>query len=350
MENPFHDLKQRKVTEKRRLVEEQQQRKERLEQMEALQSKKGFHLSHPIQTMKNKREMRTLHKEIADFEEKKKNKRLVTVLVAMMALCFSVVGIMSAKEHTSRDSSEGQETTEIILQTGPEDSYFDNASTVEENEDTTQQIESPDGIIELSTESADTANCSVDTQKPKEVEGTFPSDETETNIQQEENNIPKLTVSDLTVSTLNDYAHTNTDILYLGNNEGLTITVKASGIGLTEDDILVIYDETALTITSEEPSELGETTYFKYYVTGKQTCKTQIAIVTTYDYVTLGENASGYMLEVKKLDSSDGRIAYVTPTGEKFHFSERCAGENANKTTYRDAVACDYSPCGKCAK
>jgi len=49
-----------------------------------------------------------------------------------------------------------------------------------------------------------------------------------------------------------------------------------------------------------------------------------------------------------KLDSKQGKLVYYTPTGEKYHFSKSCAGDNAMETTLNDAEGF-LDPCGKCA-
>ena len=90
-------------------------------------------------------------------------------------------------------------------------------------------------------------------------------------------------------------------------------------------------------------------TILKAYVTGKKPGDSEFFICTEYDLATKGENVEGYYLNIRKLDSSEGRIVYVTPSGEKYHFSESCAGDGATKTTYRDATVYEYEPCGKCA-
>lgn len=42
--------------------------------------------------------------------------------------------------------------------------------------------------------------------------------------------------------------------------------------------------------------------------------------------------------------------AYITPSGNRYHLSQSCAGENAIKTTIADASDKGYTPCAKCAQ
>lgn len=79
------------------------------------------------------------------------------------------------------------------------------------------------------------------------------------------------------------------------------------------------------------------------------TCDTFFGFCTAYGYDKYGENTSFIRVEIKQLNETDGRVVYVTETGEKYHFSETCAGEYAIATTYLDATGAGYEPCGKCA-
>lgn len=182
-----------------------------------------------------------------------------------------------------------------------------------------------------------------------EIESTE-STEVESTIDSSQINVPKLTASDLKVSSQNDYAHIDTESITLGNGEGVTITVKAPAMGLIPDDIIVLYDDELITVDAKIPLDSDGYTYFKYYITGNETCTTQFVIFTYYDYLAEGENAPGFFFDISKLDSQNGRVVYVTATGERYHYSEKCAGENAIKTTFYDATAGGYTACRKCAK
>ncbi len=45
----------------------------------------------------------------------------------------------------------------------------------------------------------------------------------------------------------------------------------------------------------------------------------------------------------------NGKTVYITPTGEKFHIKESCAGENAIKTEL-EKLGEEYTACKRCAK
>ena len=52
--------------------------------------------------------------------------------------------------------------------------------------------------------------------------------------------------------------------------------------------------------------------------------------------------------QIVGMSASDGRVVYVTPTGERYHLSSECAGENYIATTLYDAQCYEYTPCQKC--
>ena len=354
MKNPFQSIIDRKEAEEQRLAEEQRMREERLRQLEeSAQKKKGFHIPHPVQAMQNKKEMKTLRKEIAAYEERKKSKKAMAGLVGVMVVCFGILGIMAITEK-KEDTKNVPPSTVAVVEQNSESTTVERTIPVASSEgeiETTAKVESASKQEESSsvkeTEKATESTSEAETVSATSQESSTAQETTES----AELDIPKITAKDLSVSTLNDYGHISTEVLYLGNNEGVTITVKVSVLDLIADDILFLYDENLLSVKEKEPFEVnGKQTYFEYYVTGKKECNTQIAILTTYDYLTQGDDASGFILDVVKMDSSDGKVCYITPTGEKYHFSASCAGENATKTTYRDVIAYDFGPCGKCAK
>lgn len=55
---------------------------------------------------------------------------------------------------------------------------------------------------------------------------------------------------------------------------------------------------------------------------------------------------AGCTAETEK-EPPHGRLVYITPTGEKYHYRDTCAGKNA-KPAYTSQVINDYGPCKKC--
>ena len=83
-------------------------------------------------------------------------------------------------------------------------------------------------------------------------------------------------------------------------------------------------------------------------VSPKTSGLSDISIYSYYDIEKEGENATGYVIPINALDSSEGRIVYYTRNGEKYHFSADCAGPNAEATTLHEAESYDLGPCGNC--
>jgi len=175
------------------------------------------------------------------------------------------------------------------------------------------------------------------------------SDSSTTMPQSSTDNNPYNKVTTYSVYTENEYAHIDSDVIRLGNNERVWITIKASPSNLSADDFIVDYDDTMLEIVDITSSTTGNVLEIELTIKAKKAGVSEIIICSGYEIYEEAENADCYVLTVNGLDSSDGRIVYVTSSGEKYHFSSSCV-DNGIKTTLDDALAYDYEPCGKCAK
>ena len=328
--NPFLKIRNKIEANAERKNEEQRQRIERLAELESAQNRKGFHIPNPVQSMKDKKEIKKLRKEIAAFEESKRNNKIVIGCAGLVIVLVGFCGVMAAFEKDDLPSE------------------IEPSTSMHEYSETT-----------LATTANNTNSISIESQPTEEVEAsteeTTPITET-TEANTEETEPPtefvdclQFTVSDLSVTTIKDCAHTDTDVIFLGNQEGVTISIVAEGADVTWDALVLLYDETILNVERQSPVSTETQTVLKAYVTGRKPGDSEFFICTEYDLATKGENAEGYYLDIRKLDSSEGRIVYVTPSGEKYHFSESCAGDGATKTIYRDATVYEYEPCGKCA-
>ena len=176
----------------------------------------------------------------------------------------------------------------------------------------------------------------------------------------EETNPPATTVAEInpyhnpgkwTLHTITDYAHISESTVYLGNDEGVTISIEASSPGMDYDDFIFLYDEEQLKC---EPQFINENyngkTLLRYKLWHTAPGKTEVLVVSGYEYYEQGDECPAYSFDVYGLNSEDGKVVYCTQTGEKYHFSSDCAGEKATATTLWDAVQAGYEPCGKCAK
>ena len=326
MANPFTKI----MAAAKQKVDEQQHREERLKQLEEAEKRPGFHFPNPLQTMKDKKEMKELRKEIAAYKENQRRNRILIGIGCFLLVMFIFIGIMIAIENSTEDdtSADNGMNPEIPTSSETEDTVADITVNNTTEGGTAETTARTDTVVDPTT---DTTTSTENTETTADWDGLM------------------LEASDLSVNTLTDYAHTDTEVIFLGNDEGVTITISASAVDMTVDDLVIIYDDSLLSVRISEPARSGSRTEIELYVTGKTSCETEMAICTTYDVETQGDEATGYLLDIRKLNSTEGRVVYVTSSGDKYHFRESCAGSYSTKTTYRDAKAYEYDPCGKCA-
>lgn len=156
-------------------------------------------------------------------------------------------------------------------------------------------------------------------------------------------------VEDYSVHTKSEYAHIDSAVIRLGNGERVWITIKASPATLSMNDFVVDYDDAMLEIIDVRSSTVGDILQIELTVKAKSSGVSEIIICSGYELYEDAENIKGYVLTVRGLDSTDGKVVYITSTGEKYHFSESCVASGI-KTTLNDALAYEYGPCSKCAK
>lgn len=186
------------------------------------------------------------------------------------------------------------------------------------------------------------------TSKPEEntpVEKDIEEPDTSTESEKE---MYVLNASDLRINLMTDYGHYD-DSIYLGNDEGLTVTITIDKNDVLSDDLFFYDEDSLLNVEVSEPNYVDNKTRITAYVTADEECEAELLIGTVYELMTRGEKASVYSYSIRKLDSEEGRVVYVTPTGSKYHFDPDCAGENATPTTYYDVEIMELEPCGKCA-
>ncbi len=251
----------------------------------------------------------------------------------------------SAKE--SIDESQKESKKESIVESVPEPTK----APVEESKTTSSSAEPP---------KEETPTPAVEKEKPAETNekkstGSQAAEVAEQVVQEEsieeDFELPYNYVEDFSIEYQPDYAHIDTDSVILGNNEKLTIWLTAYPSGLNTDDFFFYCEEDELTYTVEDIKQntASNETAIRLSVRSLKEGYHDFGILSTYDIITLGEESPGIWLTIHGLDSRDGQIVYVTPTGEKYHFSADCAGENATATTLYDVESYEYEPCGKCA-
>lgn len=156
-------------------------------------------------------------------------------------------------------------------------------------------------------------------------------------------------VDDIQINVNFEYSHIDSDAIILGNDERCWITLEVSPSSVTEDDVIFDYDDTKLAVENIDRKQNGNSVDIVYQIKALQPGYSEIIICSYYDVNEYGENATCQILSVNGLNAQDGRVVYVTTTGEKYHYSSTCV-QSGIKTTLYDALAYEYEPCSKCVK
>ena len=202
--------------------------------------------------------------------------------------------------------------------------------------------------IESSASVSEQATVSTTATELKDEEATSPSESDNTPSESTNETNPFIEVIDCSVHTKTEYAHADTDIIKLGNDEKFWITISATPASLIIDDFIFDYDSEMLEIVDVSEDINDNNVKFEIALTSKKAGVSEILICPGYDLFEYGEDAEFYVLTVRGLDSKEGRVVYVSSSGDKYHYSSSCISY-ATKTTLNDALAYEYEPCGKCA-
>lgn len=119
--NPFQKIKNRIEENAEQKNKEQRQRIERLAELEAAQNRKGFHIPNPVQSMKEKKEIKKLKKEIAAFEESKRNSKIIIGCTALVIVLIGFCGVMAAFEKDDMPTEPAKIETTVSTQGYSED-------------------------------------------------------------------------------------------------------------------------------------------------------------------------------------------------------------------------------------
>ena len=258
------------------------------------------------------------------------------IIVVILGIVFAI-GFFSPKSKKSQsdDSIRGNDRTTI------------SSSVTTSNNGNVK-------LPELSDDSNDVLMFETNTEVEIQPETVIVKESIE-NIQDDEYDDAERIIQndDLSFSSKSERHHAESSYCVLGEGEGLTITVSANDGDVYVDDILFIYDEEELNVSEKQITGYNGQECVEAYITGVKEGVFDLSIVAVYDYVLwdegITEDLYGDSFKVKKLNATDGKTVYVTPSGEKYHFSKECAGENALDTTLYDAVIVGYDHCRKCA-
>ena len=121
------------------------------------------------------------------------------------------------------------------------------------------------------------------------------------------------------------------------------VTVYMRPIDLTMDDFVIENsDETIISVSDIALATENEQTVLTFTVTGIGVGKASITIKGA-DGKT---ESNALQFTINEKDTS--RTVYVTPYGEKYHYSAACAGSNATATTENKAARSGKERCKKC--
>lgn len=122
-----------------------------------------------------------------------------------------------------------------------------------------------------------------------------------------------------------------------------TITCYMKPLGLTQEDFVIENsDESIISVSNIAIGSEGDKTVLTFDVTGVGVGKATIKIKGADGKTESNE----LQFTINEKDTSP-RV-YVTPYGDKYHFSAACAGSNATATTQNKAIRAGKDRCGKC--
>lgn len=307
MKELFNDMKAKRAEKIKKADEEQQLRKEKLEhvqnKIDELQNAKGVHIPHPIQKHKLKKEQKNLQNDIEAYETSKSTSKFILIGLAVLTALFLTIFFLDNLEEDKSNDFGKKDQMEIVDQ-----SQRENQQTIPE-----------------------------DTGESTDKNG------------EEDVGCAKITIDDVDMTVSGGYAHLESDSIILGNDEEVTFTLTVNNPKVTIDDLVIYYDELILDVNIEKKDDGNNKTKFSAIVTGIAAGSSDFQVATVYDLIhNEPEQVEVKGVNVHKLDAEDGRVVYVTPSGNKYHNSKSCAGDNAMATTYYDAMNAGIKPCGNC--
>lgn len=122
-----------------------------------------------------------------------------------------------------------------------------------------------------------------------------------------------------------------------------TVTCYMQPLNLTQDDFIIENsNDSIISVTNIALGSKGEQTMLTFDVTGVGVGRATIKIIGAD-----GKTESNELkFTIHEKDTS--RTVYITPYGEKYHYSAACAGSNATATTEDNAIRLGLGRCKKC--
>ena len=338
------DFMEKKTQDALRKENDQIERKARLSELESRNQQKRRMLLHPIKSANDRKEIKDLKKEISAYEQKKEDRVVILastglIVGGILFLCLSAVFHKPSEDNTDVNEITVAETRVEAAEEENTVKGSTNVETVVISDGQSNAADSSANSIVASSGASDESDKTVDQEKTESEDEVLPPAST---VAQ------GLMSSDLVVMSRRDYNHVSNDSDYIGNGEGITLTIEVNKGNIETEDIVFDYDTSLLNVDIEGPSYQDGKTIITAYVTANSECDTEL-FITTENEIEMSDEPYGYPITIRKLDSSEGRIAFITPTGTKYHFDANCAGENAIRTTYHDVMMLEIEPCGTCA-
>lgn len=127
----------------------------------------------------------------------------------------------------------------------------------------------------------------------------------------------------------------------VGDTRHMTVYMKPTD--LTKDDVVIVNSDTGILKVSNVAFKTeGEQTVLTFDVVGIAVGSASIKI----QGVDGKTESNELKFTINEKDTSP--TVYVTPYGERYHYSAACAGKNATATTRNKAIRSGKSGCGKC--
>lgn len=129
---------------------------------------------------------------------------------------------------------------------------------------------------------------------------------------------------------------------------GYDYTATSSDPEIMEAEAVVVTDPLRILVTVTGKAA-GSATYTIKDTNGNDVLTSSPITVTDPAAEAEQQAAEEAAAAQEEQQQATSRTVYITPTGARYHYSEKCAGDNAIETTLDQAQAQGYTPCGRCA-
>ena len=308
----------------------------------------------PIRTVQVKKQIAEMKRKIQKEESRLQSKQALPIIGIALVVLFGIMFIMAGRE--KRENSErtaSVESSSALTQDSTTQESSAQESSVQES--SVQESSAHESSIQESSvqESSIQESSGQETsiQESSGEESSIQESSTEESTQEAavEDDNPYNIVYSFDVKSVTEYDHVESSSIDLGADEVLTITITASPADLEVEDFFFDYDDSILSYSIDGIETSGSSTIITVNVWSVSSGNADFGVFTSYAIYKNEETARGYYIPIHALNYEDGRLVYYTPTGECFHFSQSCAGENFGCTTLYDAIAAGLKPCGNCA-